>query len=219
MARAVPSPQMTFDAKLASDFQRELVSLAPYLRAFAWSLCGNREDADDLAQETLVKAWQARDSFVPGTNLKAWLFTIQRNQFYTNRRSSGRQVAWNQQAAESVCGTSQDPMWAAELSDMARALGCLHDEQREVLILVGAGGFSYEEAAQICRCAVGTVKSRATRARRALLRFLDGENDLRSAARPEKGGAADEILAQLERLSPEVREEAVAKRPNKDPHA
>jgi RNA polymerase sigma-70 factor (ECF subfamily) len=217
MARTVPSPQLTSDTHSASDFQSELLRLAPYLRAFAWSLCGNREDADDLAQETLIKAWQARDTFIPGTNLKAWLFTIQRNQFYTNRRTRGRQVAWNQQAAETLCGTSQEPMWAAELSDTARALACLPDEQREVLILVGAGGFSCEETAEICHCAVGTVKSRATRARRALLKLLDGENDLRSAARPEKGGAADEILAQLDRLSPSANKDAAAKRRNKSP--
>jgi RNA polymerase sigma-70 factor (ECF subfamily) len=212
MARAAPTQSVSSNAKLASDFQSELLGLAPFLRAFAWSLCGNRDDADDLAQETLVKAWQARDSFVPGTNLKAWLFTIQRNQFYSNRRSGGRLVALDQDAAESISGTNQDQMWAAELSDTARALRSLPDEQREALILVGAGGFSYEEAAAICHCAVGTVKSRATRARRALMRIFDGEDALSSVPRPEKGGAARDIFAQLDRLSPNTKKEAAAKR-------
>jgi len=219
MARSVPYPASKSGPKAGTDFQGELLSLAPYLRAFAWSLCGNPDDADDLAQETLVKAWQAQDSFIPGTNLKAWLFTIQRNQFYSNRRNSGRQVAYNQEAAESISGTSQDQMWSAELSDMSRALRCLPDEQREALILVGAGGFSYDEAASICHCAVGTVKSRATRARRALLKILDGNDALRSANRPEKGGAASDILAQLDRLSPATKKEPPARRRIKGPGA
>src|ERR1051326_6390069 len=143
-----------------SDFKTELLSLIPFLRAFARSLCGNPENADDLAQETLVKAWQSRDTFIPGTNLKAWLFTILRNQFYSDRRRAWRQAPWDQEAAENIPGTRDDQGWAAELTDTARAPRCLSDEQREALILVGAGGFSYEDAAAICNCAVGTVKSR-----------------------------------------------------------
>src|SRR5215469_12347503 len=126
------------------DFRTELLSLIPFLRAFARSLCGNQEMADDLAQETLVKAWQSRSMFIPGTNLKAWLFTILRNQFYSDRRRAWRQAPWDQEAAERIPGSSSDQNWAAELSDTARALRCLSDEQREALILVGAGGFSYE---------------------------------------------------------------------------
>src|SRR3982751_2079431 len=183
-----------------SDFKSELLSLVPFLRAFARSLTGNQEAADDLAQETLVKAWQSRSSFIPGTNLKAWLFTILRNQFYSDRRRAWRQAPWDQEAAERIPGSAGEQSWAAELSDTARALSCLSDEQREALILVGAGGFSYEDAAAICHCAVGTVKSRVARARRALINILDGDDTLQNTARPAEGDAAREIMAQLDRL-------------------
>jgi len=184
-------------------FKRGLLELIPFLRAFARSLCGNPEAADDLAQETLVKAWQARNMFTPGTNLKAWLFTILRNQFYSDRRRAWRQAPWDQDAAERIPGLSNEQTWAAELSDTARALGVLSDEQREALILVGAGGFSYEEAARICNCAVGTVKSRVARARKSLLSVLEGEEPLpETAPQAAKGDAAHEIMAQLDRLAP-----------------
>jgi len=184
------------------DFRTELLALIPFLRAFARSLCGNPETADDLAQETLVKAWQSRDTFIPGTNLKAWLFTILRNQFYSDRRRAWRQAPWDQESAERIPGSREDQNWAAELSDTARALRCLSDEQREALILVGAGGFSYEDAAAICHCAVGTVKSRVARARRALINILDGNESLQGTERPTGGDAAKEIMSQLENLVP-----------------
>jgi RNA polymerase sigma-70 factor (ECF subfamily) len=187
-----------------AQFKTDLLDLIPFLRAFARSLCGNQETADDLAQETLVKAWQARSMFAPGTNLKAWLFTILRNQFYSDRRRAWRQAPWDQDAAERIPGSSNEQAWAAELSDTARALSCLSDEQREALILVGAGGFSYEDAAAICKCAVGTVKSRVARARKSLLAILDGEEPLPQASQPPEGDAAHEILAQLDRLAPQA---------------
>jgi RNA polymerase sigma-70 factor (ECF subfamily) len=194
-------------ARVARDpdgqFKADLLDLIPFLRAFARSLCGNQETADDLAQETLVKAWQARSTFAPGTNLKAWLFTILRNQFYSDRRRAWRQAPWDQDAAERIPGSNNEQAWAAELSDTARALSCLSDEQREALILVGAGGFSYEDAAAICKCAVGTVKSRVARARKSLLAILDGEEPLPQASQPQEGDAAHEILAQLDRLAPQ----------------
>ena len=192
---------------VSPDFKAELLGLIPFLRAFARSLCGNQESADDLAQETLVKAWQSRDTFIPGTNLKAWLFTILRNQFYSDRRRAWRQAPWDQEAAERIPGGGSDQSWAAELSDTARALRCLSDEQREALILVGAGGFSYEDAARICACAVGTVKSRVARARKALIAILEGEDKLPSIPRPDEGDAAREIMAQLDRLAPNRNEE------------
>ncbi|MEI9929999.1 MAG: sigma factor [Rhizomicrobium sp.] len=104
------------------DFRNDLLALIPFLRAFARSLCGNHDSADDLAQETLVKAWQSRATFAPGTNLKAWLFNILRNQFYSDRRRAWRQTPWDQEAAERLPGTSQDQGWSADLSDTARAL-------------------------------------------------------------------------------------------------
>lgn len=190
------------DREIGDSFKTELLGLVPFLRAFARSLTGNPEAADDLAQETLVKAWQSRNSFIPGTNLKAWLFTILRNQFYSDRRRAWRQAPWDQEAAENIPGTNDDQGWAAELSDTTRALRCLSDEQREALILVGAGGFSYEDAAAICNCAVGTVKSRVARARKALIDLLDGQEALPEARRPGEGDAANEIMAELDRLVP-----------------
>ena len=188
-----------------AQFKADLLDLIPFLRAFARSLCGNQETADDLAQETLVKAWQARNMFAPGTNLKAWLFTILRNQFYSDRRRAWRQAPWDQDAAERIPGSSAEQSWAAELSDTARALSQLSDEQREALILVGAGGFSYEDAAAICHCAVGTVKSRVARARKSLLSLLEGDEPLPPSAQgADASDAADDILAQLDRLAPDA---------------
>jgi len=201
----MPGPEMTLHEGRASapsdDFKTELLALIPFLRAFARSLCGSYEGADDLAQETLVKAWQSRSSFAPGTNLKAWLFTILRNQFYSERRRSWRQMPWDQDAAERLPGASQEQSWAAELSDTVRALNQISDEQREALILVGAGGFSYEEAAAICHCAVGTVKSRVARARKALLAILEGHDTLNTTTRLDGDDAAHDIMAQLDRLA------------------
>src|ERR1043166_2441938 len=199
----------------SGDFKNELLALIPFLRAFARSLTGNQEGADDLAQETLVKAWQSRATFIPGTNLKAWLFTILRNQFYSDRRRAWRQAPWDQEAAERIPGSAGEQSWAAELSDTARALSCLSAEQREALILVGAGGFSYEDAAKICDCAVGTVKSRVARARKSLIAILDGEERLPQATQPTEGDAANEIMAQLDRLAPAAGARAVSKRRNR----
>ncbi|HEX3943069.1 MAG TPA: sigma-70 family RNA polymerase sigma factor [Rhizomicrobium sp.] len=209
-----PQPQGKPRNKADDDaqFKHDLLDLIPFLRAFARSLCGNQETADDLAQETLVKAWQARDMFAPGTNLKAWLFTILRNQFYSDRRRAWRQAPWDQDAAERIPGSAGEQAWAAELSDTTRALSCLSDEQREALILVGAGGFSYEDAARICNCAVGTVKSRVARARKSLIAILEGDETLPPAAQPAEGDAANEILAQLDRLAPPGAAEAARKR-------
>ena len=200
--RSQMAPTRPVKPEEPDSFKTELLELVPYLRAFARSLSGRHEGADDLAQEALVKAWQSRDSFVPGTNLKAWLFTILRNQFYSERRRAWRQVPWDAENADAIPGNSDDQGWAAELSDIARALQALPAEQREALILVGAGGFAYEEAAQISNCAVGTVKSRVARARRALIAILDGNQALPPSDRPAQGEAARDIMAQLDSLAP-----------------
>jgi RNA polymerase sigma-70 factor (ECF subfamily) len=196
------------------DFKNDMLELVPFLRAFARSLTGNPEAADDLAQEALVKAWQSRDSFQPGTNLKAWLFTILRNQFYSDRRRAWRQAPWDQDAAERISGNSDNQIVSAELSDTLRALKHLSNEQREALILVGAGGFSYEDAAHICKCAVGTVKSRVARARKTLIDILDRNDGLGDVTRPAGGDAAHDIMEQLDKLSP-GRSEAVTKKSDK----
>jgi len=200
------------EAPKAPDFKSDLMVLVPFLRAFARSLTGNYEAADDLVQETLVKAWQSRDTFELGTNLKAWLFTILRNQFYSDRRRAWRQAPWDQDAAERMPGTSQDQNWAADLSDAVRALKLLPDEQREALILVGAGGFSYMDAASIVKCNVGTVKSRVARARKALLAILERQDSLPTRTRPDEGEAARDIMAQLDALAPPSHQDAPARR-------
>jgi RNA polymerase sigma-70 factor, ECF subfamily len=209
--REVHGESVATSERTSSDFKAGLLELIPFLRAFARSLCGNHEMADDLVQETLVKAWQSRDTFTPGTNLKAWLFTILRNHFYSERRRAWRQVAWDQDAAERLPGTSQDPSWAAELSDMVRGLRLLPDEQREALILVGAGGFSYVDVANICRCNVGTVKSRVARARKALMAILERQDNVLPNQRPDEGEAARDIMAELERLAPDGPSAATAR--------
>jgi RNA polymerase sigma-70 factor, ECF subfamily len=149
------------------------VAAIPHLRAFAISLGRDAQRADDLVQETLVKAWQARESFEKGTNLKAWLFTILRNHYFSElRRQNQVLVEANGECVEQLSEHPAQP-GHLDLQDFAAALGQLEPAQREALILVGAEGFSYEEAAQISGCAVGTVKSRVNRARRRLRALLE----------------------------------------------
>ncbi len=149
-------------------FKTELVAAIPHLRAFARSLCNDPTMADDLAQEALAKAWKARELFEPGTSIKAWTFMILRNQFYSEKRRSWRSTPLDVEMAENTLLANDDPTMPMELLELRTALAKLPDDQREALILVGAGGMSYEEAAQVCECAVGTIKSRVSRARRAL---------------------------------------------------
>ena len=180
-------------------FKRELVKLIPHLRAFARTLAGEPASADDLAQDAMMKAWDARNSFQMGTNMKAWTFMILRNQFYSEKRRSWRQSQLDQEAAERTLVAVDDPEAPVALDELRLSLAMLPAEQREALVLVGAGGFAYEEAAEICNCAVGTVKSRVSRARRALHAILD------DGAYERDGGAAGDamrsILADAERLS------------------
>jgi RNA polymerase sigma-70 factor (ECF subfamily) len=161
----------------ASDatFRAEMVAAIPRLRSFARGLCGNRDLADDLAQEALVKAWAARASYKPGTNFRAWLFTILRNHFYSLARRASRFAPWDPDLAARTLITPADQGVNIHFGDLERGLGLLPVEQREALILVTAQGLSYEEAATIMGCAVGTIKSRVARARTALTRYLEGD--------------------------------------------
>lgn len=180
-------------------FKRELVKLIPHLRAFARTLCWEPAAADDLAQDAMLKAWDARGSYQMGTNMKAWTFMILRNQFYSDKRRSWRQTQLDQEAAERTLVAVDDPEAPVALDELRLGLAMLPREQREALVLVGAGGFAYEEAARICNCAVGTVKSRVSRARRALHAILVAcgyDRDGRAA-----GDAMGSILADAERLS------------------
>ena len=130
-------------------FKTQLAQLIPQLRAFGRSLSGNRDVADDLVQETLMKAWAARARFQAGTNMRAWTFIILRNLFLSQMRRTRFVGDWDDLVADRVlaAGASQDKQ--IELADVQRALLTLPQAQREALILVGAGGFSYEEAADI----------------------------------------------------------------------
>jgi len=192
-------PNAGSDPKLEEQFKRELIGLIPHLRAFARTLAGDPASADDLAQDAMMKAWDARASYQMGTNMKAWTFMILRNQFYSEKRRSWRQTQLDQEAAERTLIAADDPESPVALDELRLSIGMLPAEQREALILVGAGGFAYEEAAEICGCAVGTVKSRVSRARKALQAILEqGAYD--RDGRPA-GEAMRSILDDAERLS------------------
>jgi len=164
---------------LAADqkFRDDLVALIPSLRSFARGLCGWRDMADDLAQDAMVRGWAARRSFTPGTNFRAWMFMILRNQFYTTIRKDKRMTSWDPEVAERVLVEAPAQQDAIHVADVAKALQKLPPEQREVLIMVGANGVSYEEAAEVIGCAVGTIKSRLARGRKALALLIDGPSD------------------------------------------
>jgi RNA polymerase sigma-70 factor (ECF subfamily) len=160
----------------ALSWRDDVVGLIPALRAFAWSLSHNGSDADDLVQDTLIKAWTNKDKFEPGTNLRAWLFTILRNTYYTAVLRRRREV--RDEAGEYAGALKTPPTqdWSVAMHALRDALQKLPDEHREALILVGAAGLSYEEAAEICGCALGTIKSRVNRARARLLKIMDAED-------------------------------------------
>lgn len=158
--------------------QGEIIRLMPSLRAFARTLTRNAAEADDLLQETLLRALSNIHQFSPGTNLKAWLFAIVRNTFYSNYRKTRREVT---SALEQPSGSVSEPAqeWSLKVKAVHDALERLPADQREALILIGGAGLSYEEAASVCGCALGTIKSRVSRGRVRLLELLevDGNDD------------------------------------------
>ncbi|MEL6530882.1 MAG: sigma-70 family RNA polymerase sigma factor [Pseudomonadota bacterium] len=164
------------NASQKADFKRELTEVVPHLRAFARGLCGRPDMADDLVQEALLKAWAAQDRFEPGTSMRAWTFVILRNAYLTDMRRNRFRGEYDETVAERILTAPAGQEEPIHLSDMHRALLTLPPERREALLLVGAGGFSYEEAAQICGCAVGTIKSRVGRARATLNSMLTEGN-------------------------------------------
>lgn len=161
------------------SFKRELLGTLPSLRAFAFSLSGRHDKADDLVQDTIMKAWAKQDSFEMGTNIKAWLFTILRNEFYSQMRKRGREIQDSDGLFTERMSVHPSQYGHMDLADFKAALDQLPSDQREAVILIGASGFSYEEAAEICDCAVGTMKSRVSRARTRLQDLLkvSGEGD------------------------------------------
>ncbi|WP_300576830.1 sigma-70 family RNA polymerase sigma factor [Phenylobacterium sp.] len=174
-----------------------VVAMIPALRAFGWSLTHNGSDADDLVQDTLIKAWANRDKFEPGTNLRAWLFTILRNTYYSLYRKRGREVQDSDGTYADRLATHGNQESHLDLADFRKALAKLPEEQREVLIMVGATGLSYEETAEICGVAIGTIKSRVNRARSKLAELLSigGVDDL---------GPDHRITAAVQRAGPEI---------------
>ncbi len=159
-----------------AEFKAQLGEVIPHLRAFGRSLSGNPDTADDLVQETLLKAWAARARFQAGTNMRAWTFIILRNIFLSQMRRSKFKGEWDDHTADKLLSAPASQDRHVELGDMQRALLQLPEPQREALILVGAGGFAYEEAAEICGCAVGTIKSRVARGRTALEELMEQDN-------------------------------------------
>jgi RNA polymerase sigma-70 factor (ECF subfamily) len=164
---------------MEDSVRKAVLGAVPSLRAFAISLCGNVDRADDLVQETLLRALANIDSFQPGTNMSAWLFTILRNHFRSEYRKRRREVEDSDGHYAESLKTQPDQYGQVEFKEFHQALAQLPADQREALILVGASGFSYEEAAHICECAVGTIKSRVNRARTRLaeLMEIDGAGD------------------------------------------
>lgn len=167
-------------------FRDQLVALLPSLRAFSRGLCRHREMADDLAQDTMMRAWAARASYTPGSNFRAWMFMIMRNQFYTTIRKNSRMTSLDPEVAERVLIAAPAQQNGIDVEDVAKAMQRLPAEQREVLLLIGANGLSYEEAAEIIGCAIGTVKSRLARGRAALSNMIDGPADEALFASPQK---------------------------------
>jgi RNA polymerase sigma-70 factor (ECF subfamily) len=156
----------------SNNFRDDLIAEMKNLRAFAISLSGSVPVADDLVQETLLRAWSKSDKFQPGTSLRAWLFTILRNIYYSNYRKRSREVQDSEGLYARRVAVPGDQESHLDLEDFRAALAKLPPEQREVLTLVGASGLSYEEAAEICQVEIGTIKSRLSRARAKLVELL-----------------------------------------------
>lgn len=150
------------------DFRAELTGVLPHLRAFARGLCGRPDYADDLVQEAMLKAWAARNSFQPGTSIRSWTFVILRNVYLSEARRNRFRGDYDPDMAEKLLSQAAGQEDGLHMGDLRSAMMRLSAERREALLLVGAGGFSYEEAADIAQCAVGTMKSRVARARRSL---------------------------------------------------
>jgi RNA polymerase sigma-70 factor, ECF subfamily len=156
-----------------ADLHDQIVEVIPNLRAFARSLVSNPSQADDLVQGALTRALANLDKFEAGTNLRAWMFTILRNLFYSELRKRRREVEDADGGYAAMLSTQPNQIPALELQDFRKALSQLPAEQREALILIGASGFSYEDAARICGCAIGTMKSRVNRGRNRLAEMLE----------------------------------------------
>jgi RNA polymerase sigma-70 factor (ECF subfamily) len=187
------------------SFVDELERLIPELRAFARSLCRERELADDLVQDTCLKAWQAVDSFDPTAPMRPWLFRILRNEFYQYSRRSWRSAPLDQEVAENTLVAPANLDARIDFRVLQAAMTDLPDVQREALILVVAAGYTYEEAGEICNCSAGTIKSRVSRAREAVMYKMERADvgqiggSTRDESRTENGHI--DLIAQIESLA------------------
>jgi RNA polymerase sigma-70 factor (ECF subfamily) len=184
-----------------TEFKRRLVDTMPHLRAFARSLARDHATADGIVQDTLLKAWAARRSFIPTKPMRAWAFVILRNTYYSRLRRQKLSGEYDPDRAEKILtmeAPQEDPLHVADLHD---ALMELSETQREAIILVGAGGFSYQEAAEVAGCAEGTIKSRVSRAREGLLVLLQRKFATRrkQPGYASAGAAYADILAAVDR--------------------
>jgi len=157
------------------SFNQNLIDVLPHLRAFAHSLTDDQALADDLAQEAATRALASRASYQPGTNFRAWVFTILRNAFYSEHRRKWRKSEQADDEALLSCGEPSRQQGILELDDFKRAFARLPAEQREAMVLVGACGFEYEQAAKVVGCAPGTIKSRVSRGRRDVKALLEAD--------------------------------------------
>ena len=203
MARNDAAPTLEADKGLPDqEFKALLAGVIPHLRAYGRSLSGNPDLADDLTQDTMVKAWASRARFERGTSIKAWTFVILRNTFLSQMRRNKFRGEYDEVTVERTLSTPASQEDSGEMADLQRALMELPQDQREALILVGAGGLSYEEAASICDCALGTMKSRVSRARVALEEIMTrGQFSQKRADAPPASEAMDAIMDSVEAIA------------------
>ncbi len=184
------------------EFKGLLTTLIPHLRAFGRNLCGNADFADDLVQDTMLKAWKSRHQFQPGTSMKSWAFVILRNSFLSQMRRNKFHGEYDELVADRILVTQEQQSDHLHLGDLQRGLMELPLDQREALILIGAGGLSYEEASEICGCALGTMKSRVSRARTALSALLEsGKLKTRRSETTPPSQALSKIMDSVEGIA------------------
>ncbi|OYU15057.1 MAG: RNA polymerase subunit sigma-70 [Alphaproteobacteria bacterium PA4] len=168
-----PTVEPPRDGLSDTEFKRQLGEVIPKLRIYARSICSGGDIADDLVQETLMKAWTARGRFQAGTNMRAWTYVILRNHYFSQLRRARFKGEWDDLTADALLAEPANQEAHVALSDVQRGMLQLPALQREALMLVGAGGMSYEEVAAICECPIGTIKSRVGRARAALVAMIE----------------------------------------------
>jgi len=193
--------QLRDSRESAGSFSSEIADHIPMLRRMAKQLTRNEESAADLTQETLAKAWAARRTFVAGTNLKAWLITIMRNQFRSEMRRAWRQTFWEEESFEQSPAPRDEQIWSIELGDAARAISSLSRYQREALILSGVGGFTGDDVATLVQCGRAAAKSRVCRARHAVQSMLDGTEPLKTRRGKSSRDSINDLLRELQTLS------------------